>query len=100
LEKQMNLRQSILDALVDDSESIVQIKNYLKYYNVSYTDVLLKEIIIRLLDESLIKIIYPPNSNAMDIVKADSHTITDYWFKLTEKGYKEWNNIPQNGLEL
>jgi len=89
----MNLRQSILDALVDDSESIVQIKNYLKYYRVSHTDEALRETILELLNESVIKIKYPPNSSIIDIVNADSLIIRDYWFKLTEKGYEEWNNI-------
>lgn len=89
----MNLRQSVLDALVDDSESMVQIRNYLKYYKVSYADDSLKEIILRLLDESKIVIAYPPDSNITDFINAGTYEITDYWFKLTEKGYEEWNNI-------
>lgn len=71
----MNLLQSVLDALVDDSESMVQIRNYLKYYKVSYADDSLKEIILRLLDESKIVIVYPPDSNIADFINAGTYEI-------------------------
>ncbi len=91
--KKMNLRESILDAIVDDSESIVQIKNYLNYLEIPYTDELLKDSILELLNESVIKIVYPPNRNIIDVTKANNIAIIDYWFELTEKGREEWNII-------
>jgi len=89
----MNLRESVLDAIVDDSESIIQIKNYLNYLGIPFTEKLLIDLILQLLNESTIRIVYPPNSTVHDNEKADDITIADYWFELTEKGHKEWENI-------
>lgn len=35
----MNLREGVLDSLIDDGESIVQIMKYLKFLNISFNKI-------------------------------------------------------------
>ena len=93
MEKKLPLREGILDALVDDGESIVQIEQFFEYINVTVERQLLKKIIIELLNESLIEIAYPNNKSVVDFTNSNDETIEDYWFELTKKGYTEWQKI-------
>jgi hypothetical protein len=93
LNKKISLREGILDALVDDGESIVQIEGALKYLEIPFERQLLKKIIVELLNESLIEIAYPLKKNIIDFFSSNGETIEDYWFELTKKGYAEWQKI-------
>jgi len=90
VKKEWPLREGIMDALVDDGESIVQIEEFLKYIKFPSERQQLKKIIIELLNESLIEIAYPPKKNVIDFANSNDETIEDYWFELTKKGYTEW----------
>jgi hypothetical protein len=89
----ITMREAILNSLVDDDESIVQIESELIKNGVSYNMDSLKKAIKELLLVSEIIIRYPPNKSIDDFINSDAVSIKNFWFGLTLKGYKEWDNI-------
>lgn len=89
----MTLRECVLDALADDSESIIQIEGYFKHTSYSVTREEVKNIIIDLLQEEMIFIEEPANKTIVEVINSDDESITDFWFDRTQKGIEEWNKI-------
>lgn len=87
------LRDMILDALKDDSESIVQIKEYINYLKMNYDVDAIVEELVKLLEEEFIEIVYPNGTSITELRNATKENITDYWFGLTSKGEQEWSLI-------
>lgn len=85
----MNLREAILDALVDDLESIIQIEEYCIYLKHDVKRKVILSEIKSLLECNLIKIGYP-----YDAEEIEDANIEDYWFELTDLGKQEWEKIP------
>jgi len=83
----------ILDALKDDSESIVQITEYIKYLKMSYSMDAIIEELAKLLEEDFIEIVYPNGITITELRNATNKNITDFWFGLTSKGEHEWSLI-------
>jgi hypothetical protein len=83
----------ILDALKDDSESIVQITEYIKYLKMSYSMDAVIEELAKLLEEDFIEIVYPNGITITELRNATNKNITDFWFGLTSKGEHEWSLI-------
>ncbi len=91
--REIPLREVVLNALVDDDESIVQIEKEVIKMGVKYNIESLKETIKELLIDSEIVIRYPPNKGIDDLINSDFESIKYFWFGLTLKGYEEWGNI-------
>ncbi|PKM50395.1 MAG: hypothetical protein CVV02_11495 [Firmicutes bacterium HGW-Firmicutes-7] len=87
----LELREGILDALVDDDESIVQIEEYLTYLKIDFSRTSVLELLQQLLDENKIKIEYPPEFKTLK--KLNISNLEEYWFELTQEGHKEWGKI-------
>jgi hypothetical protein len=87
----MTLREAILDAVVDDTESIVQISEYLKFLSIDF----LKKDVIELLDvlinEGKLRIAYPSGFKEKSLLFYNG--IDELWFEITKEGLIEWNNI-------
>lgn len=92
LTRRMSLRESVLDSLADDGESVIQIENYLKYLGMEVNRQQLISIVIELLEQETIKVVYPPGIGLAHI-KSASINIEDFWFEQTETGRNEWNKI-------
>jgi|LSQX01.2.fsa_nt_gb hypothetical protein len=88
----MTLREAILDALIDDGESIIQIKEYLNYLGLESTEVEIIEILNNLFIEGQVKVAYPRKFKEKSL-KEFKGEITELWFELTTKGRKEWSDI-------
>jgi hypothetical protein len=93
MKKEMTLHECVLDALADDSESIVQIEGYFKHTSYSVTQKEVKNIIIDLLQKEMIFIVEPPDKTINDFINSDEETITDFWFDRTKKGVDIWKGI-------
>jgi len=89
----MNLREGILDALVDDGESIVQIVEYLNYLKIKFDTVQVIKQLEQLLIEEKIRIEYPPDSKGLQQINRNK--VGDYWFELNQIGREEWGKIDQ-----
>jgi hypothetical protein len=89
----MNLREAVLDALVDDGESIRQISEYLQYLKIDNSSETIVNVVISLMNEQLIRIVYPHNKTMDNFVNADNEGKLEFWFELTECGHKEWKKI-------
>lgn len=87
----MDIREAILDALVDGAESIIQIQEYLSYLGLSVNRETLFAEMATLLKQGKIYIEYPPEAKGTD--ELNIADIEDYWFELTPEGRSEWNNI-------
>lgn len=75
----MNIREAILDALIDGGESIIQIQEYMNYLGLNIDREKLIRIIETLFNQGKIYIEYPHEEiDELDIAK-----IEDYWFGLT-----------------
>lgn len=87
----MNLREGILDALVDGGESIVQIFEYMKHLGIpsDRAGILLE--INQLLEQGAIRIEYPIDIDKIMIDEGDE--VENYWFGLTQKGRSDWSAI-------
>lgn len=88
----MTLQEAILDALVDDAESIVQISEYLKFLNLESAEAEIIEELSSMLAEKKINVAYP-NDFEEKSLKDYNGSVTELWFELTEKGKAEWNDI-------
>jgi hypothetical protein len=84
------LREAILDALADDGESIVQVREYLKYLNILSTAEDVIELLDCLLKEKKIRIAYPQN---IKVESLHCGMVNDFWFELTDMGRCEWEKI-------
>ncbi len=87
----MNIREGILDSLVDGGESIVQITEYLEYLKIQSSRSVVVNEIKQLLRQKKIYIEYPSIAKGMVEIEVDK--IEDYWFELTESGRLEWDRI-------
>lgn len=87
----MNIREGILDALVDGGESLKQIHEYLNYLGLKIDKKSLIAEVVTLFKQGKIYIEYPPD--ARNIKELDLNNIEDYWFELTQEGRSEWDNI-------
>jgi len=87
----MNLREAILDALADEGESIVQIKEYVRYLKIPAKSNEIKEMLNDLYINNKIKIVYPNDLNLTNITNYKN--IKDLWFEMTEDGRLEWDKI-------
>lgn len=93
----MDLKEGILDSLVNDVRTIKNIKDYLIALGIDsgsgYVD--LKKKLIELLDKSLIKVTYPQEKSVEYFINLSTeHEQEQIWFELTERGYEEWKGIP------
>lgn len=91
--KKKTFQECILDALADDGESIVQIEGYFRHTIYKTNRAEIKDIIVQLLNDSLIQIVYPPGKTIVDFIKSNTLTIEDFWFEQTKKGREIWNEI-------
>lgn len=91
--KRMNIKEGILDALIDDGESIIQVEEYLSYLGIEFKREMVKQTLVEFLKECLVEISYPLNKSMIDFECSQGETIEDFWFELTEKGRKEWEKI-------
>ena len=87
----MNLHEGILDALIDEGESIIQIEKYLKYLKFNVTREDLTSELASLLDQQQIMIEYPLDYK--DIIDLNPLNIEEYWFGLTNIGRSEWTKF-------
>lgn len=87
------MREAVLNILVDDDETCVQIENELIKIGINYNMDSLRKVIKDLLLGSEIIIRYPPNKSIVDFIDSDAESIKNFWFGLTSKGYEEWDNI-------
>ena len=87
------LCEGILDALIDDGESIVQVEGYLNYLNLPTERNVIKKTLIKMLNEDQIYISYPTGHTKENFIGCTDDKIEDYWFELTSRGRKEWENI-------
>ena len=64
----MTLREAILDALIDDGESIIQISEYLNFLGIVFS----REDVIKMLDvlfiEEKLKVVYPNSFKAGSLI--------------------------------
>ena len=88
----MTFREEILNALVDDDESIIQIENWFNYSNVKFNRPDVIKLLQQLLVEERIEIRYPYADIGKHELNIDR--IEDYWFGLTKAGKEEWDKIP------
>lgn len=89
----LKLREAILDALVDDPESIIQIYEYTSYLGMNVSRDQILEILNDLLIERRIKVVDPKNFNGNSLKALIN--IEDLWFDLTETGKIEWDAIDE-----
>lgn len=89
----MNFEEGILDALADDGESIQQISEHLQHLDIKYSIGDIVEMLLKMFNEKLIKIVYPRNRTIMDFKNASCEDKYNYWFELTELGKEEWSKI-------
>ncbi len=87
----MNMREGILDALVDEGETIIQILEYLNFLKLNPDKEGVIHEIVSLLKEGKIYIKYPPELEDYTIINLS--IIEDYWFELTQDGRSEWESI-------
>lgn len=92
-DKILSLEQGILDILVDDDESIIQIEKGLINLGIDFDRESVKRKITELLKSLSVQIYYPPNKTINDFWEAKDDTIGDFWFKLTSKGKSEWESL-------
>lgn len=88
----MTLREAILDALIDDRESIIQISEYLNFLGFESTESEIIETLNNLYIEGQVKVIYPREFKEKSLKKFKGE-IRELWFELTTKGKKEWSDI-------
>jgi hypothetical protein len=50
----------------------------------------IKDLLISLLQDSLLKIVYPYDRSIDEFILSGEETIEDYWFEMTDKGRAEW----------
>lgn len=91
----MNFRDAILDALVDDGESIKQISEYLQYLGIAHSTEMIENMISKLLNEQLVKVSYPKDKTVGDFLIANEKERLEFWFELTEYGLEEWDKIEE-----
>lgn len=74
----MDIKIAILDSLIDDDETIVQIQNYLRFLKIHYSLDDISLILKSMIEEGLVSI----NENISD---------DDFvWYKISEKGKEFW----------
>lgn len=88
----MTLREAILDALIDDGESIIQISEYLNFLGFEATESDIIETLNNLFVEGQVEVAYPRELEEKSL-KAFKGEIKELWFELTAKGKKEWSDI-------
>jgi hypothetical protein len=87
----MNLKEAILDALVDDGETIIQIREYINYLGINTQFNRIIDSLNNLYVEGKIKVVYPPNFNDESLESIDD--LEELWFELTPIGKREWEKI-------
>ena len=88
----MTLREAILDALIDDGESIIQVSEYLNYLGFEATESEIIEILNNLFIEGQVKVAYPREFGEKSL-REFTGEIRELWFELTAKGKEEWDTI-------
>ena len=88
----MTLREAILDALIDDGESIIQISEYLNFLGFESTESEIIETLNNLYIGGQMKVVYPREFKEKSL-KEFKGEIRELWFELTTKGKKEWSDI-------
>lgn len=91
----MTLREAILDALIDDGESIIQISEYLNFLDIVFSRKDIIEMLNVLFIEEKLKVAYPKDFKVESLISYNE--IDELWFELTEKGRDEWNDIRNTG---
>jgi hypothetical protein len=87
----MNMKEAILDALVDDGETIIQICEYINYLGILAKFNTIKDTLNDLYVEGKIKVVYPPNFKEKSLKSIDD--LEELWFELTPIGKIEWEKI-------
>lgn len=93
MKPKMTIEESILDSLADGCESIKQIEEYLSYLTVKFDRKLLRQVVLELMENKLIRISEPPNQGKIEFENLNDDQIFDFWFELTTKGYSVWEKI-------
>jgi hypothetical protein len=89
--RKLNLRQGIIDILVEDDENIEQIEKGLIDLGLSYDREAVRKTLLELGNDLSINVSYPPNTTINNFWEADDSTIKDFWFEVTSKGKAEWD---------
>jgi len=89
----MTIWEEILNTFADDGESIIQIENLLRYFNISTDRDEIRKILIKMLDEGLLKVVFPYERTKADFINCEDDDIEEFWFELTTKGRAEWEKI-------
>jgi hypothetical protein len=95
MKKKISLLDEILNTLADDGENIVQIEIQLGHFQIPYTREQIKSCIDEMLDKDMVCIEYPYRAtvNEFKSLMWDDNCVEDYWFRMTDKGRKYWEDV-------
>jgi hypothetical protein len=92
----LHLRREILDVLIDDGESILQIEKYFDHFNIEFDKANVIRLLEQLLAEQKIKIQFPTEDRGKHELNIEK--VEDYWFELTETGKEEWKAYGETSI--
>ncbi|MGE5415674.1 MAG: hypothetical protein ACM3UZ_02700 [Acidobacteriota bacterium] len=89
----MNLREGILDALVEERDNVSKVERFLDFMRFEHTRESLIDALTDLLMQGTIEIIHPSNVDIMVQSPLDEKMLNEIKLELTEKGRMEWEAI-------
>jgi hypothetical protein len=86
-----NIKIAILGAFKFEEETIFYVENYLKNNDVQVERYKIKNILSELLKEGFVELYDDPSEGQVKFENCSDDYVEDYWFVLTDKGYKMLN---------